>query len=171
MLTITDFINILRHHYRSPIVGMDELENQTIQEWRDFEKQVVSIQSTLIQIGPEERSVQCMTFDAMVQCCVHKALIGHDLPHIKFLWCMPFLRTTAPRDTLNTPRMSSLAVSSEQYNPALNTHHLRVYYVQCTHNDYVHPHQLLYLCKRPAIYVHLLYFSTHTVCMKVSGCW
>ncbi len=73
MLTITDFINILRHHYRSPIVsapppthtcphttppsqvGMDELENQTIQEWRDFEKKVVNIQSSLIQIGPEER--------------------------------------------------------------------------------------------------------------------
>lgn len=54
MLTITDFINILRHHYRSPIVGMDELENQTIQEWRNFEKKVVSIKSSLIQIGPEE---------------------------------------------------------------------------------------------------------------------
>lgn len=54
MLTITDFINILRHHYKSPIVGMDELENQTIGEWRDSEKKVVTLKSTLFQIDPRQ---------------------------------------------------------------------------------------------------------------------
>lgn len=52
MLTITDFINILRHHYKSPIVGMDELENQTIQEWRASEQKVANVKSTLLQISP-----------------------------------------------------------------------------------------------------------------------
>jgi 5'-AMP-activated protein kinase regulatory gamma subunit len=54
MLTITDFINILRRYYKSPIVGMDELEEQTIQTWRESEKQVASVKSSLIQIDPEE---------------------------------------------------------------------------------------------------------------------
>jgi 5'-AMP-activated protein kinase regulatory gamma subunit len=54
MLTITDFINILRHHYKSPIVGMDELENQTICEWRDSEKKVTTLKSTLMQIDPRQ---------------------------------------------------------------------------------------------------------------------
>jgi hypothetical protein len=58
MLTITDFINILRHHYKSPIVGMDELENQTICEWRDSEKKVTTLKSTLMQIDPRQRSEQ-----------------------------------------------------------------------------------------------------------------
>jgi CBS domain-containing protein len=54
MLTITDFINILRRYYKSPIVGMDELEEQTIQTWRESERQVASVKSSLIQIDPEE---------------------------------------------------------------------------------------------------------------------
>eukprot|EP00117_Sycon_ciliatum_P026729 scpid67652/ scgid1344/ 5&apos len=36
MLTITDFINILRHYYRSPLVQMHELEEHRIQTWRDL---------------------------------------------------------------------------------------------------------------------------------------
>ncbi|XP_064825497.1 5'-AMP-activated protein kinase subunit gamma-1 [Oncorhynchus masou masou] len=35
MLTITDFINILHHYYRSPLVQMNELERQQIGTWRD----------------------------------------------------------------------------------------------------------------------------------------
>lgn len=54
MLTITDFINILRHHYKSPIVGMDELENQTIGQWRDSEKKVATLKSALVQIDPRQ---------------------------------------------------------------------------------------------------------------------
>eukprot|EP00731_Ephydatia_muelleri_P030371 Em0021g894a len=52
MLTITDFINILRHHYKSPIAGMDELENQTIRMWRDSEQKVASLNANLIRIDP-----------------------------------------------------------------------------------------------------------------------
>lgn len=52
MLTITDFIHILRTFYKSPIVGMDELEEQTIQTWRVSEQEVTSVKSSLIQIDP-----------------------------------------------------------------------------------------------------------------------
>ena len=38
-----------------PQVGMDELENQTIQMWRDSEKTVASLKSTLVQIDPMQR--------------------------------------------------------------------------------------------------------------------
>lgn len=34
MLTITDFINILRTYYKSPYVKMDELEEQKLETWR-----------------------------------------------------------------------------------------------------------------------------------------
>ena len=91
MLTITDFINILRHHYKSPIVshhtptqihlssqrplpngvlslslslslhppqvGMDELENESIQQWRDSERKVARVTSTLVRIDPEQRYI------------------------------------------------------------------------------------------------------------------
>ena len=40
-------------------VGMDELENQTIRQWRDSEKSVTTLKSTLVQIDPEQRCV-CM---------------------------------------------------------------------------------------------------------------
>ncbi|XP_065843029.1 5'-AMP-activated protein kinase subunit gamma-1-like isoform X2 [Oscarella lobularis] len=36
MLTVTDFINILRYYYRSPLVHMDELEEHRIETWRDL---------------------------------------------------------------------------------------------------------------------------------------
>ncbi|XP_019857328.1 PREDICTED: 5'-AMP-activated protein kinase subunit gamma-1-like isoform X2 [Amphimedon queenslandica] len=52
MLTITDFINILKTYYKSPIVGMDELEEQTIQTWR--EATIAKVTSTLVQIDPME---------------------------------------------------------------------------------------------------------------------
>lgn len=34
MLTITDFINILRTYYKSPLIKMDELEEQKLETWR-----------------------------------------------------------------------------------------------------------------------------------------
>lgn len=86
MLTITDFINILKTYYKSPIVshvhhtivtllsrdqqvGMDELEEQTIQTWRGMllilfmdyvlflatEATIAKVTSTLVQIDPMER--------------------------------------------------------------------------------------------------------------------
>ncbi|KJE89943.1 protein kinase [Capsaspora owczarzaki ATCC 30864] len=35
MLTVTDFINILRFYYKSPLVTMDEVEEHRIQTWRE----------------------------------------------------------------------------------------------------------------------------------------
>ena len=40
---------------------MDELENQTIQMWRDSEKELTNIKSTLLQIGPDQRYVYTHT--------------------------------------------------------------------------------------------------------------
>lgn len=74
MLTITDFINILRHHYKSPIVGMDELENESIQQWRDSERKVAKITSTLVRIDPEQS-----LYDAVKMLVDHKI---HRLPII-----------------------------------------------------------------------------------------
>ncbi|KAK3092419.1 hypothetical protein FSP39_002587 [Pinctada imbricata] len=39
MLTITDFINILHKYYKSPLVQMDELEEQKIATWRELFKE------------------------------------------------------------------------------------------------------------------------------------
>ena len=36
-------------------VGMDELENQTIQEWRASERKVANVKITLLQIDPMQR--------------------------------------------------------------------------------------------------------------------
>ena len=40
---------------------MDELENQTIQMWRDSEKELTNIKSTLLQIGPDQRYMYVYT--------------------------------------------------------------------------------------------------------------
>ena len=34
MLTITDFINILRTYYKSPLVKMEQLEQHKLEAWR-----------------------------------------------------------------------------------------------------------------------------------------
>lgn len=36
-------------------VGMDELENESIQQWRDSERKVARVTSTLVRIDPEQR--------------------------------------------------------------------------------------------------------------------
>jgi len=36
MLTITDFINILRTYYKSPLVKMEELEEHKLDTWRSI---------------------------------------------------------------------------------------------------------------------------------------
>lgn len=53
MLTITDFINILKTYYKSPFVKMHELEEHRIESWRE------KLHSReLVSIGPEARSVE-----------------------------------------------------------------------------------------------------------------
>merc|ERR1719229_1395593 len=50
MLTITDFIRILRHYYRSSSIPIEELENQRIQQWREV---IHDEDRELIQVSPE----------------------------------------------------------------------------------------------------------------------
>lgn len=50
MLTISDFINILRHYYKSPLVQIDELEEYNIQAFRDYDES--NLRPELIQISP-----------------------------------------------------------------------------------------------------------------------
>ncbi|PVD30963.1 hypothetical protein C0Q70_10239 [Pomacea canaliculata] len=50
MLTITDFINILKMYYKSPEVRMDELEDHKIETWREVLK---SQQRAFVYIDPD----------------------------------------------------------------------------------------------------------------------
>ncbi|KAJ8025091.1 5'-AMP-activated protein kinase subunit gamma-2 [Holothuria leucospilota] len=50
MLTITDFINILHHYYKSPNIKMDELEEHKIETWRDVLKEKAR---PLVSIDPD----------------------------------------------------------------------------------------------------------------------
>ncbi|XP_055959305.1 5'-AMP-activated protein kinase subunit gamma-1 isoform X4 [Patella vulgata] len=51
MLTITDFINILKMYYKSPLVKIDELEDHKIDTWRDLFK---TQQKKFVCIDPDE---------------------------------------------------------------------------------------------------------------------
>ncbi|XP_076360677.1 5'-AMP-activated protein kinase subunit gamma-1-like isoform X3 [Tachypleus tridentatus] len=50
MLTITDFIHILRTYYKSPLVRMEELEEHKLETWRNVLKTKIK---PLYSIGPE----------------------------------------------------------------------------------------------------------------------
>lgn len=52
MLTISDFINILRYYYKSPLVQIDELEEYDIQAFRDYDES--NLRPELIQISPTQ---------------------------------------------------------------------------------------------------------------------
>uniref|UniRef100_A0A8C8M8G0 CBS domain-containing protein n=1 Tax=Oncorhynchus tshawytscha TaxID=74940 RepID=A0A8C8M8G0_ONCTS len=79
MLTITDFINILHHYYRSPLVQMNELERHQIGTWRgeSFKFQNVYLQYSnhcLHSITPD-----ASLFDAIYSLLRYKI---HRLPVI-----------------------------------------------------------------------------------------
>ncbi|XP_025829905.1 5'-AMP-activated protein kinase subunit gamma-2 isoform X2 [Agrilus planipennis] len=71
MLTITDFIKILRMYYTSPNVEMYELEEQKLDSWR----QVLKDQRTLVHIGPD-----ASLFEA-IRTLIHNRI--HRLPVIE----------------------------------------------------------------------------------------
>ncbi|XP_076326827.1 5'-AMP-activated protein kinase subunit gamma-1-like isoform X3 [Tachypleus tridentatus] len=50
ILTITDFIHILRTYYKSPMVHMDELEEHKLETWRNVLKTKIK---PLVSIGPD----------------------------------------------------------------------------------------------------------------------
>ncbi|RUS91803.1 hypothetical protein EGW08_000374 [Elysia chlorotica] len=71
MLTITDFINILKRYYKSPDRRMDELEDHRISNWREV---LLENERPLVSIGPD-----ASLFDA-VKALVHNRV--HRLPVI-----------------------------------------------------------------------------------------
>ncbi|CAH3026181.1 unnamed protein product [Porites evermanni] len=71
MLTISDFINILRHYYKSPLVQMDELEDNKIETFRELERNNLK-ESGLVKIAPMQS-----LFDAVKMLVEHKI---HRLP-------------------------------------------------------------------------------------------
>ncbi|CAL8390038.1 unnamed protein product [Boreogadus saida] len=70
MLTITDFINILHHYYKSPMVQIYELESHKIETWRDIYLQYSH--QFLISISPKGS-----LYDAIYFLLKHKI---HRLP-------------------------------------------------------------------------------------------
>ncbi|XP_050513951.1 5'-AMP-activated protein kinase subunit gamma-2 isoform X1 [Diabrotica virgifera virgifera] len=70
MLTITDFIKILRMYYKSPDVAMDELEEHKLDTWR----RVLKDKKPLINIGPD-----ASLYDA-IKTLIHNRI--HRLPVI-----------------------------------------------------------------------------------------
>jgi 5'-AMP-activated protein kinase regulatory gamma subunit len=70
MLTITDFIKILRMYYKSPTVAMDELEEHKLDTWRH----VLKDQRPLIYINPD-----ASLYDA-IRTLIHNRI--HRLPVI-----------------------------------------------------------------------------------------
>lgn len=52
MLTITDFINILRHYYKAPNLKMEELEEHKVDTWRSMLKEK---NKPIVSIEPDER--------------------------------------------------------------------------------------------------------------------
>uniref|UniRef100_A0A4D5RZX4 Putative 5'-amp-activated protein kinase gamma subunit n=2 Tax=Ixodes TaxID=6944 RepID=A0A4D5RZX4_IXOSC len=58
MLTITDFIYILRNYYKSPLVRMDELEEQKIKDWRNVLNDTAR---PLVHIGPDASLCDAIT--------------------------------------------------------------------------------------------------------------
>lgn len=56
MVTITDFINILRMYYRDPDTRMDELEDHKIQTWRE----IMNLPSSLHQTTPNENLLNAL---------------------------------------------------------------------------------------------------------------
>eukprot|EP00123_Amoebidium_parasiticum_P012323 comp21280_c0_seq1/m.29044 comp21280_c0_seq1/g.29044 ORF comp21280_c0_seq1/g.29044 comp21280_c0_seq1/m.29044 type:complete len:352 (-) comp21280_c0_seq1:83-1138(-) len=57
IVTITDFINILRKYYKSPGARMDELEEHKIQTWRDS----LHLSSSLVRIDPKDTLLTAVT--------------------------------------------------------------------------------------------------------------
>ncbi|XP_013790606.2 5'-AMP-activated protein kinase subunit gamma-1-like, partial [Limulus polyphemus] len=52
ILTITDFIHILRTYYKSPLVRMEELEEHKLETWRDVLKEKIK---PFVSIEPDAR--------------------------------------------------------------------------------------------------------------------
>ncbi|RDD45743.1 5'-AMP-activated protein kinase subunit gamma-2 [Trichoplax sp. H2] len=72
MLTVTDFIEILRHYYKSPLIQITELEDHRIETWKKLATS--SKHAKLISIGPS-----ASLYEAVKYLTTHKI---HRLPII-----------------------------------------------------------------------------------------
>ncbi|CAL1265511.1 unnamed protein product [Larinioides sclopetarius] len=104
MLTITDFINILRTYYKSPFVQMEELEEHKLETWRSVLKErsrpLVSISpdaslldaiKALIQNRVHRLPVIDPATDNVLYVITHKRILKflflyyHELPHPSYM--------------------------------------------------------------------------------------
>lgn len=81
MLTITDFINILRTYYKSPLVKMDELEEQKLETWRSVLKENAP---SLVSIKPDASLFDCIK--ALIHNKVHRLpVIDPDTGNVLYI--------------------------------------------------------------------------------------
>ncbi|XP_053206280.1 5'-AMP-activated protein kinase subunit gamma-1-like isoform X2 [Panonychus citri] len=81
MLTITDFINILRTYYKSPLVKMDELEEQKLETWRSVLKENAP---SLVSIKPDASLFDCIK--ALIHNKVHRLpVIDQDTGNVLYI--------------------------------------------------------------------------------------
>ncbi|XP_076328385.1 5'-AMP-activated protein kinase subunit gamma-1-like isoform X2 [Tachypleus tridentatus] len=67
LLTITDFIHILRTYYKSPLVRMEELEEQQLYIWRSMLKDKIK---EFVSIGPNESLYEAIK--KLIQYKIHR---------------------------------------------------------------------------------------------------
>lgn len=80
MLTITDFIKILRMYYKSPTVAMDELEEHKLITWR----QVLQDQRPLTYISPNASLYDAIR--TLIQSRIHRLpVIDPDTGNVLYI--------------------------------------------------------------------------------------
>ncbi|CAL8289257.1 unnamed protein product [Lota lota] len=101
MLTITDFINILHHYYRSPMVQIYELESHKIETWRDIYLQYSN--QFLISVSPKASLFDAIYF--LLKYKIHRlpvldpesGNILHILTHKRILKFLHIFGQTVPK--------------------------------------------------------------------------
>lgn len=139
MLTITDFINVLIKHYKSPLEKIWELEEHQIEKWRSLSKK--NIHSTLLRISPTESlyaGVQMLmknkihrlpvideeTGNAMY-ILTHKKILGYIYQHLDDLGMPDFLGRTIHEIGIGTYHGIATIEPSAKLIEVLNLFHAR----------------------------------------------
>ncbi|XP_035826788.1 5'-AMP-activated protein kinase subunit gamma-2 [Aplysia californica] len=115
MLTITDFINILKRYYKSPVARMDELEDHRIVNWREVLKEQ---QRPFVSIGPD-----ASLFDAvkkLVESHVHRLPVIDEttgnaiyiLTHKRILRFLHLYIKELPRPSFMTKSIKELEIGT-----------------------------------------------------------
>ena len=98
MLTITDFINILVHYYKSPLVRMDELEEHKIETWR---KMTQNLPKSVVSLDPMRSLLDAVK--ALIDHKIHRLpiidqLTGNPISVITHKRILNFLLHAYPQD-------------------------------------------------------------------------